>query len=77
MTTTSKRSPSISQARPDTLAASATSSFSTRAPWSRSRSIAAASRAVAVMRAPAVRYCRTNSKPMPRDAPMIKTFMVL
>mmetsp|Transcript_34629 Transcript_34629/g.56817 ORF Transcript_34629/g.56817 Transcript_34629/m.56817 type:complete len:239 (-) Transcript_34629:4-720(-) len=75
MTTTSKRSPSICQARPDTPAALATSSVSGLAPSSAMRARPASSRALATTAAPAARYWRTNSRPRPREAPMMRTFM--
>src|SRR5262245_40970093 len=71
----SKRSLSICHARPDTLTTSATFSVSVRAPSSRNRARPSASRAVAVTVAPAARYWRTNSRPMPREAPMTMTFI--
>jgi hypothetical protein len=77
MITVSKISPSMGQASPDALAASATSSRSALAPSARIRCNPASSRAVATTAAPAARYCETNSRPRPREAPMMRMCMAL
>src|SRR3954452_4398902 len=55
------------------LAGSATSSLSVCAPSASSACKPSLVRAVAMTRSPAARYWRTNSRPMPRDAPRINT----
>src|SRR5450755_633855 len=71
---TSKPAPSICHASAEALAASATSRRIGVAPSARRRSRPASSRAEAVTASPASRYWRTNSRPMPREAPMTRMF---
>src|SRR5690606_3814404 len=70
-TATSMRSPSSCQAMPAISFGSSTSSFRVWAPRSRSRMRSSSLRWVANTVQPASMYWRTNSRPMPREAPTI------
>ena len=70
-------SPSSCQARPLTLATSATSSRRACAPSSRNCASAVSLRAVAMTRSPASMAWRASSRPIPREAAMIKVVLMV